>query len=86
MEWRLIEKKSLILQSGWRRSIYYILETKHYVYLMVGNLRNFQPSRESIVVLTHIAWAAIVISAHRLSQGLLSRCDIAAHASCKENH
>ncbi|PWB01263.1 hypothetical protein C5O23_10040 [Duncaniella muris] len=63
-----------------------MLETKHYVYLMVGNLRNFQPSRESIVVLTHIAWAAIVISAHRLSQGLLSRRDIVAHASCKVNH
>ena len=38
--------------------------------LQLENLRNFLPSKDSIVVLTRIAWAAIVISAHRLSQGL----------------
>lgn len=38
--------------------------------LVSENVGNFQPSKDSIVVLTHIAWAAIVTSAHRLSQGL----------------
>ena len=38
--------------------------------LRLENLRNFLPSKDSIVVLTLIAWAAIVTSAHRLSQGL----------------
>ncbi len=37
--------------------------------LRLENLRNFLPSKDSIVVLTLIAWAAIVTSAHRLSQG-----------------
>lgn len=37
---------------------------KRYAYLVIGNLRNFQMSKDSIVVLTHIAWAAIVVSAH----------------------
>ena len=44
--------------------------TKRYAYLVSENLRNFRQSKDSIVVLTHIAWAAIVTSAHRLSQGL----------------
>jgi len=39
-------------------------------YLVSENLRNFRQSKDSIVVLTRIAWAAIVTSAHRLSQGL----------------
>ena len=38
--------------------------------LQLENLRNFLLSRDSMVVLTRIAWAAIVTSAHRLSQGL----------------
>ncbi len=38
--------------------------------LQLENLRNFLLSKDSIVVLTRIAWATIVISAHRLSQGL----------------
>ena len=39
--------------------------------LFVENVGNFQnDARDSIVVLTRIAWAAIVTSAHRLSQGL----------------
>ena len=38
--------------------------------LQLENLRNFLLSKDSIVVLTRIAWAAIVIFAHRLSQGL----------------
>ena len=50
---------------------------KRYVYLLSENLRNFQLSKDSIVVLTHIAWAAIVASAHRQSQGLHLRRDIA---------
>ena len=44
---------------------------KRYAYLAIGNQRNFLLSKDSIVVLTRIAWAAIVTSAHRLSQGLL---------------
>ena len=43
--------------------------TKRYAYLVSENLRNFRQSKDSIVVLTRIAWAAIVTSAHRLSQG-----------------
>lgn len=43
---------------------------KRYAYLVSENLRNFRQSKDSIVVLTRIAWAAIVTSAHRLSQGL----------------
>ena len=38
--------------------------------LQLENLRNFLLSKDSIVVLALIAWATIVISAHRLSQGL----------------
>lgn len=39
--------------------------------LFVENVGNFQnDARDSIVVLTRIAWATIVTSAHRLSQGL----------------
>ena len=37
--------------------------------LQLENLRNFLLSRDSMVVLTRIAWAAIVTSAHRHSQG-----------------
>lgn len=44
--------------------------TKRYAYLVSENLRIFRQSKDSIVVLTRIAWAAIVTSAHRLSQGL----------------
>lgn len=44
--------------------------TKRYAYLVSENLRNFRQGKDSIVVLTRIAWAAIVTSAHRLSQGL----------------
>lgn len=34
-------------------------------------------SKDGIVVLTHIAWAAIVVSAHKVSQDLQLRCGIA---------
>lgn len=44
---------------------------KRYAYLAIGNLRNFLLGKDSIVVLTRIAWAAIVTSAHRLSQDIL---------------
>ena len=45
-------------------SIQYIKEKKkRYVYLAGENVGNFQTdARDSIVVLTHIAWAAIVTS------------------------
>lgn len=36
--------------------------TKRYAYLVSENLRNFRQSKDSIVVLTRIAWAAIVTS------------------------
>ena len=42
---------------------------KRYAYLVSENLRNFRQSKDNIVVLTHIVWAAIVTSAHWLSQG-----------------
>ena len=32
--------------------------------LVVENVGNFQMSKDGIVVLTHIAWAAITTSAH----------------------
>ncbi len=42
--------------------------------LFVENVGNFQnDARDSIVVLTRIAWAAIVTSAHRFSQDLQTR-------------
>ena len=37
---------------------------KRYAYLVVENVGNFQMSKDGIVVLTHIAWAAITTSAH----------------------
>ena len=47
--------------------------TKRYAYLVSENLRNFRQSKDSIVVLTRIAWAANVTSAHRVSQDLQTR-------------
>ena len=38
--------------------------------LVSENVGNFQPSKDSIVVLTHIAWAAIVTSAQMVSYDL----------------
>ena len=44
---------------------------KRYVYLAGENVGNFQTdARDSIVVLTHIAWAAIVTSASMVSYDL----------------
>ncbi|NBH90549.1 hypothetical protein D7V78_15835 [Parabacteroides distasonis] len=44
---------------------------KRYVYLVGENVGNFQTdARDSIVVLTHIAWAAIVTSASKVSYDL----------------
>lgn len=41
-----------------------IVNQKRYAYLVIGNLRNFRfDARDSMVVLTHMAWAAIVTSA-----------------------
>ena len=40
---------------------------KRYAYLVSENLRNFRQSKDSIVVLTRIAWAAIVTSASKVS-------------------
>ena len=47
----------------------FLKNKKRYAYLVSENLRNFHSSKDSIVVLTRIAWAAIVTSAHWLSQG-----------------
>lgn len=44
--------------------------TKRYAYLVSEDVGNFQPSKDSIVVLTHIAWAAIVTSAQMVSYDL----------------
>lgn len=44
--------------------------TKRYAYLVSENLRNFRQSKDSIVVLTRIAWAAIVTSAQMVSYDL----------------
>ena len=43
---------------------------KRYAYLVSENVGNFQPSKDSIVVLTHIAWATIVTSAQMVSYDL----------------
>ena len=41
---------------------------KRYVYLVGENVGNFQTDvRDSIVVLTHIAWAVLVTSASKVS-------------------
>ena len=40
----------------------YEKKKKRYAYLVVENVGNFQMSKDDIVVLTHIAWAAITIS------------------------
>ena len=42
----------------------YEKKKKRYAYLVVENVGNFQMSKDGIVVLTHIAWAAITTSAH----------------------
>ncbi|MDE6488579.1 MAG: hypothetical protein K2L46_04800, partial [Paramuribaculum sp.] len=57
--------------AGHRLATTYEKIRKRYAHLAIGNLRNFLLSKDSIMVLTRIAWAAIVTSAHRLSQGLL---------------
>ena len=55
--------------------------TKRYAYLVSENLRNFRQSKDSIVVLTRIAWAAIVTSALMVSYDLHLRRGIEVHAS-----
>lgn len=45
-------------------SMTFLKNKKRYAHLVIGNLRNFRfDARDSIVVLTRIAWAAIVTSA-----------------------
>ena len=39
---------------------------KRYAYLVIGNVGNFQQHKDSIVVLTRIAWAAIVTSVQKV--------------------
>ena len=49
----------------------YEKKKKRYVYLVGENVGNFQTdTRDSIVVLTHIAWAAIVTSVSEVSYDL----------------
>ena len=43
---------------------------KRYAYLVSENVGNFRPSKDSLVVLTNIAWAAIVTSAQMVSYDL----------------
>ena len=54
--------------------------TKRYAYLVSENLRNFRQSKDSIVVLTRIAWAAIVTSASMVSYDLQVRVWHTVHA------
>ena len=56
--------------------------TKRYAYLVSENLRNFRQSKDSIVVLTRIAWAAIVTSASMVSYDLQVRVWHRVHALC----
>lgn len=49
---------------------------KRYAYLAIGILRNFLLGKDSIVVLTRIAWAAIVTSAQMVSYDLHLRRSI----------
>lgn len=49
----------------------YEKKKKRYAYLVLENVGNFQSEyKDSIVVLTHIAWAAIVTSASMVSYDL----------------
>ena len=63
---------SRILYSDRNNSFQDIKEKKkRYVYLIGENVGSFQTdARDSIVVLTHIAWTAIVTSASKISYGL----------------
>ena len=56
--------------------------TKRYAYLVSENLRNFRQSKDSIVVLTRIAWAAIVTSAQMVSYDLHLRRGIVGSRFC----
>lgn len=49
---------------------------KRYAYLVSENVGNFRPSKDSIVVLTRIAWTAIVTSAQMVSYDLHLRRSI----------
>ena len=60
----------------------HIRKKKRYAYLVLENVGNFQiRCKDSIVVLTHIAWAAIVTSASMVSYDLQVRMWHAVHAS-----
>ena len=63
---------SRILYSDRDNSFQDIKEKKkRYVYLIGENVGSFQTdAKDSIVVLTHIAWTAIVTSASKISYGL----------------
>ncbi|NBH93143.1 hypothetical protein D1638_11085 [Muribaculaceae bacterium Z1] len=55
---------------------------KRYAYLVSENVGNFQSSKDSIVVLTRIAWAAIVTSAQMVSYDLHLRRGIVGSRFC----
>ena len=62
----------IIFAFGLRQLFPRHVEIKRSVMLILvsENVGNFQPSKDSIVVLTHIAWAAIVTSAQMVSYDL----------------
>ena len=67
---------------GFDRSTTFWKNKKRYAYLVIGNLRNFRfDARDSIVVLTHIAWVTIVTSASKVSYDLQSRRGIVGSRS-----
>ena len=50
------------------------IKKKRYAYLVLENVGNFQSEyKDSIVILTHTAWAAIVASVFRVSYDLQVR-------------
>ncbi|TGX98523.1 hypothetical protein E5355_18280 [Bacteroides muris (ex Afrizal et al. 2022)] len=55
---------------------------KRYAYLVSENVGNFRLSKDSIVVLTYIAWAAIVTSAQMVSYDLHLRRGIVGSRFC----
>ena len=65
----------IIFAFGLRQLFPRHFEIKRSVMLILvsENVGNFQPSKDSIVVLTHIAWAAIVTSASMVSYDLQVR-------------
>ena len=70
------------LWVDWGNSLQDTLKKKErYVYLISENVGSFQTdARDSIVVLTHIAWAAIVTSVFKVSYDLQVRVWHTVHA------